>query len=159
MTKISRRFHVEISNESFLNENKLILKVCTPSERLRQEKKRESIINIDYQDNWKMSNMIVVQRFYLIYLYSCYIWRSRSKARVFYLFLLIRENFVTFFEIFIHDLLSFINNMHDDHILNNVQIDSHHAKNVFYINIHIFTNLDDYQVHHFSMFFLRDCSS
>jgi hypothetical protein len=44
---------------------------------------------------------------------------------------------MTFFWIFIRYFFHFINCMHSDHILNDLQIDSCHSKNVFFINIHV----------------------
>ncbi len=96
---------------------------------------------------------------FIWFTYMSVIFDDRSRKREFFIYFYWFENFVTFFEIFIDDLLHFINSMHDDHVLNNVQIDSRHAENVFFINIYTFTSLDDHQTHHFSMFFLRDCSS
>jgi hypothetical protein len=42
---------------------------------------------------------------------------------------------MTFFKIFIRHFFHFINRMHSDHILYDVQIDSCHTKNVLFISL------------------------
>jgi hypothetical protein len=58
----------------------------------------------------RSSTIVVISWFSILQMFFWIFWRF--------------ENFMTFFRIFVYDLLHYVNDMHNDHVLNDVQIDS-----------------------------------